>query len=78
MNPSAEHSPERGEVGADVMKSHRGDTGGVSCCPRVECEGSEEPEIGKAEPVSLENVFCLSSLSILAVQKRVNFVDNSK
>lgn len=60
------------------MKSHLGDTGVVSCCPRVECEGSEEPEIGKAEQVSLENVFHLSSLSILAVKKKVNFVDNPK
>lgn len=60
------------------MKSHLRDTGGVSCCPRVECEGSEKPEIGEAEQVSLENVFHLSSLSILAVKKKVSFVDASK
>lgn len=60
------------------MKSHVGDTSGVPCCPRVQCEGSGEPEIGRAEQVSLENIFRLSSLSILAVKKRDNFVDNSK
>lgn len=59
------------------MKSNLRITDCLSCGPRVECEASEESEIGKAEQVSLENVFYLSSLSILAV-KRVNFVDNSK
>lgn len=67
-----------GWMGADVMKSHLGDTRGASCCPRVECEGSEEPEIDKAEQVFLENTFHLSSLSFLEVKKRGSSMYNSK
>ena len=59
------------------MKSNLRITDCLSCGARVECEASEEPGIGKVEQVSLENVFYLSSLSILAV-KRVSFADNSK
>lgn len=48
----------------------------VSHVAQVQCEGSEEPEIGKAEQISPENLFHFSSLSSHAV-KRVSVVDNS-